>query len=280
MTEGEQESTPSGPEPTRTDASAELPENLPRTMWGQWLLRRILDAESAQMRIEAPVMTPRMRFEMRRKSFHVALAILAVPVLLFLPFVWALGLALLVMVAITVTHYVNRKKIDVDMPDIWMEVVHEPLARALESTRRPHEDFPWAPITFGIALILIGTVVEFTDVREAYAFAGFAILGIGDAASALIGVAYGRHRLQWNKGKSWEGSIAGILAGWLSAALLAGVDYSVRGEVFPPEWFGIALVGALVGAAIESIPNVQDNLFVPLGALAAMIGAGAALGLL
>jgi dolichol kinase len=49
-----------------------------------------------------------------------------------------------------------------------------------------------------VALAIIATAHQFAGLSWAVAFAAYAILGVGDAASALVGVAYGRHKLPWN----------------------------------------------------------------------------------
>ncbi len=219
---------------------------------------------------------PRIAFEMRRKAIHAGGALLAVALFLAIPFSFSLGLGLFAIGAITASHYVRRHRVKVVPP---LDLITEPIGDALDKTRRAHEDFPWAPVSFTIALVLIGTAGEIFRLDKAVSVAAFGILGMGDAASALIGIAYGRHKLPWNRRKSWEGSIAGFVAAFLSAVLLASVAFSVRGTVLPPEWIGIAAAGAVAGALAESVPNVQDNLVVPLASVAAMVAVGAPLGL-
>ncbi|MHB8605299.1 MAG: hypothetical protein ACYDCK_08575 [Thermoplasmatota archaeon] len=227
--------------------------------------------------IPAPALSPRVRFELRRKAIHVLVALAAIPLLLYLEYPVAVLLAALVIGVISAVHFVRKWRMPV-APAVAL--VTDPLGEVLDATRRPHEDYPWAPVTFGIALVSVATVVRFAHLPAAYALAAFGILGVGDAASALIGVAYGKRKLGWNRAKSWEGLAAGLVAGFLAAALFATVDFAFRGAVFPVAWLGIALVGAIAGAFVESLPWLVDNLAVPLGALAAMIGVGALLGLL
>lgn len=54
-----------------------------------------------------------------------------------------------------------------------------------------------------------------------YFLPAIALLGAGDGAAALAGTAWGRHRLPWNRKKSWEGLAAGILVGTPVAILFA-----------------------------------------------------------
>jgi hypothetical protein len=89
------------------------------------------------------------------------------------------------------------------------------------------------------------------------AWAGILALGVGDAAAAGVGVAYGRTRLLPRWSKTWKGTTAGGLA-MLGAA--AGV-VALGGA----EHHGMGVVGATaVAAALEAVTAQNDNAFVPL----------------
>lgn len=217
----------------------------------------------------------RVRFEMRRKVLHVFTAIVAVPMLLLLPFYYAFGLAVIGIVVVTLTWAIERKR----LPPEFKGPLHEPLAEVLQKTRRPNEDFPWSPVLYTLSLIIIGVAHEFFDLSWTIAFGAYAILGIGDAASALVGVAYGRTKLVWNRKKSAEGTLAGLLAGFLAGVVMASIPYAFAQLVVPPLILVVVLVGATAGALAETIPDVEDNFVVPLAAAAAMWGAASLLGL-
>lgn len=89
------------------------------------------------------------------------------------------------------------------------------------------------------------------------------ILTLCDAASALVGVNYGRMRFSVEEGvKSLEGVITFILTAWIAAliALLLFTDLP-RGDVIV-----LALITALFGALFEAASwRGLDNLFIPLG---------------
>jgi dolichol kinase len=217
---------------------------------------------------------PRVRFEMRRKTLHILTAIVAVPMLLLLPFYVALGLAVTGIVVISLTWAIERKRI----PQEFKGPLHDEFAQVLQKTQRPGEDFPWSPVLYTASLIVIGVAHEFLGLSWAIAFAAYAILGIGDAASALVGVAYGRHKLAWNRKKSAEGTLAGFLAGLLGGLVMGSVPYAFAGLVVPPLIIPVVLVGAAAGALAETIPRVEDNFVVPLAAAAAMWGAALVFG--
>lgn len=250
--------------------------------WRFALVRYEQAMEDARRKMPRP--SPRMQFEIRRKAWHVLGAIVAVPVFMFAPYLVGLGILLGAIVLMTIAHFVRKRRAEhPNRRDELTELVDEltePLQKVLEETKRPGEDYPWAPVTFALALIIIGSIIHFAGFPKAYAYASFIILGVGDAASALIGIPYGRHKLPWNPKKSLEGTTAGVLTGYAGAFLGASLHYVVVGALVPPAWLLIAFAGALAGSLMETLPRLQDNLFVPGSALAAMLAVGSVFGAL
>lgn len=224
-----------------------------------------------------PHVAARLRFEARRKAFHVFGAIVAVPATLLLPRALAVGLAILGVVLIVVADMILERRFPKVEPLHTLAV--EPVARALEETRRPGEGFPWSPVLFLVSLVVCALGSDALGLPIAYAFAAYGVLGLGDAASALVGVAYGRHRLPWSRRKSWEGTLAGLAGGFAAAALFAAAYYAFHGLAMPVAFLPVALAGATVGAFLETLPGVQDNLVVPVGAWATMAALGVAFGI-
>lgn len=108
--------------------------------------------------------------------------------------------------------------------------------------------------TLGVLLVILA----FGD-RPKLIVAPVLYLALGDAAAALIGRFFGRHKLFGGK-KSLEGSLA-----CLAVCLLVG------------GWLGLpwpaAFAGALSATLIELLPNnryFNDNLWMPLGAAIAL----------
>ena len=82
--------------------------------------------------------------------------------------------------------------------------------------------------------------------------AAIIVLALGDAASTLVGISFGRHRIFYNKKKSFEGSIAGVAAAFLGVVALTP---------FSPL---TAMAASLTGMLVESLPlGIDDNLTVP-----------------
>jgi len=80
--------------------------------------------------------------------------------------------------------------------------------------------------------------------------------GFGDAAAALVGKRFGRHRTAW--GKSWEGFAAG-----LAVNLAVGLTISSLAPVLPAP---AAVAGALAAAVLEFLDlPIDDNVRVTLG---------------
>ncbi|HEX5726756.1 MAG TPA: hypothetical protein VFX98_14870 [Longimicrobiaceae bacterium] len=126
---------------------------------------------------------------------------------------------------------------------------------------RPHERHgltgaTWMALAYAAAVVLFPRPV---------AVAAMLFNGLGDAAAALVGRRWGRHRTRW--GKSWEGFAAGAAVN-LAVGLAV---WRVSGGFSPAG----AVAGALAAAALEfaDLP-VDDNLRVTLGGGAVLLLAG------
>lgn len=98
------------------------------------------------------------------------------------------------------------------------------------------------------------TILVFRNSPEIFT-AGIIVLSLGDSASTLLGMLYGRHRVFYNRRKSYEGTGSGILAAFLGLM------------IFTPFSTLIGLLSAFTGMVVESLPiDVDDNLTVPLSA--------------
>lgn len=112
----------------------------------------------------------------------------------------------------------------------------------------------------GALMFLIGSA--FTLVIFSFniyiAAAAIAILALGDSFSTLVGRRIGSHKLAYNRMKSIEGSIAGVITALLGASIIVPLP--------------MALFGALIGMLVESLPlKIDDNLTIPVFAGLAMV---------
>ena len=120
--------------------------------------------------------------------------------------------------------------------------------RRTRTLLRAHERRRWAGATFMAVSYLLALLVF----PKPIAVAAMLFNGLGDAAAALVGKRFGRHRLR--SGKSWEGAGAAL-------AVTLGI-----GLLMP----GIPVAGAVAGALAATMLELaalppDDNLWITLG---------------
>ncbi|HEY0018934.1 MAG TPA: hypothetical protein VGC13_21720 [Longimicrobium sp.] len=192
-----------------------------------------------------------MKRELARKAIHVSST--AVPLL-----VWLLPRP----VAISLLVPVALLALAIDLARHRIRPFRYHFLRHTRTMLRHHERHglagaTWMALAYAAALLLFPKPV---------AVAAMLFNGLGDAAAALAGKRWGRHRTGW--GKSWEGFAAGL-------AVDVGVGVAMWMLAPSAVSLGAALLGAAVAAAIEFAPlPLDDNVRVTLGG-----GAGIMLGL-
>ncbi|HEX6369311.1 MAG TPA: SEC59/DGK1/VTE5 family protein [Longimicrobium sp.] len=192
-----------------------------------------------------------MKRELARKAIHVSST--AVPLL-----VWLLprpvSIAVLVPVAVLA--------LAIELARHRIRPFRYHFLRHTRTMLRPHErrglaGATWMAIAYAAALVLFPMPV---------AIAAMLFNGLGDAAAALVGKRWGRHRTRW--GKSWEGFAAGLAT---DLAVGVGVWLLAPDVMTLPA----AVLGAIVAATVEFAPlPLDDNMRVTLAG-----GAGIMLGL-
>jgi len=119
------------------------------------------------------------------------------------------------------------------------------------------------PLFYGIAFVVL-TILYWKDTPTG--MVALMLLCGGDGIADLVGRRWGKHPLPWSPQKTWEGSLAVFLGGWVLAAAVLAVY--VAAGVFPAPWTAyLAPLTAIALAAtlIESLPlHEVDNLTVPL----------------
>lgn len=102
--------------------------------------------------------------------------------------------------------------------------------------------------------------------RLEVAAAAWGILAFGDGMAAVVGRAFGRVKLPWNRDKSWAGTLGYLVFGTAAAATLLVWTAPVSGHAY--DWsFAVAIcaVATLLAALAESLPQgLDDNFGVPL----------------
>ncbi|HEU0298159.1 MAG TPA: hypothetical protein VFR37_01870 [Longimicrobium sp.] len=128
--------------------------------------------------------------------------------------------------------------------------------RATRTWLRGHERHGFAGATY----MAVAYALAFAVFPRPVAVAGMLYNGLGDAAAALVGKRFGRHRTAW--GKSWEGYAAGLAVSLAVGLAIPGIPLAG------------AVLGALAAATLEFLPlPIDDNLRVTLGgALGCWVG--------
>lgn len=191
--------------------------------------------------------------EVRRKALHLGALVLPLLVLTFgRDALWLLVPAAVAAVAGDVA------RVRVPWARRWLHAV-------FASLMRPEEMPPLgAPVVWnGATAMMVATALCTALFAPGVAAAAIAMQQTGDAAAALVGRRYGRHR--WPRSsRSLEGSTAFVLV-----AVAAGSTVAL--------WPGVSLgaaalgVGAVVAALAEALPiPLNDNLRVPLAVGLAM----------
>lgn len=214
-----------------------------------------------------------MEREVKRKILHATAAILAVPFLLLFELLIGVLVALAGLGLIALIWHLEDRGQEIKGPAGHGQRV---LAKTMGETMRPEETFPWAPFYFVAGLLAVAVGSKALGVPLSLAFAAYAVLGIGDAASSLIGRAYGSLSVPWNREMTWEGTAAGIVAAYPWALMLAGVYHlwiaspelgeSLR---FPLHLTWIVFAGTVAGMLAETVDG-EDNLIIPIVSWIAM----------
>ncbi|MBO4680104.1 MAG: phosphatidate cytidylyltransferase [Lachnospiraceae bacterium] len=100
--------------------------------------------------------------------------------------------------------------------------------------------------------------------RPQSAIASIAMWGIGDAAAAMIGIPFGKHKVHCkltDGKKSWEGSFAMLIASFLAGSFVL----LLLGDIGVAKALLIATAGAIVGSLAELFsPSEYDTITVPV----------------
>ena len=116
------------------------------------------------------------------------------------------------------------------------------------------------------------TAVSWGIFDKAYAaVAAILMWGTGDAAAALVGIPFGKHKVGFrpvNGQKSWEGTAAMLLVSFICglAVFMLYCRFPFGKAILP------ALAGAVIGAAAELFsPSEYDTMTVPAAILAVLL---------
>jgi dolichol kinase len=192
-----------------------------------------------------------MRRELARKAIH--LTGLAVPVLYFFtPRLQSIAiLAALAATSIAIDFVRHRNVVAAAV----FNSVFDPILRDHERDREARN-------LTAVSWFFVAAVISAAIFPKYITIASLAMSLPADAASAVVGTAWGRHRIMGSK--SLEGSLA-----FFAAALAVGIVMS-KIEGLGREYV-IAAAAALVGAVVELVPSgLDDNFTTPLSMAACL----------
>jgi dolichol kinase len=78
---------------------------------------------------------------------------------------------------------------------------------------------------------------------------------LADLATSQVGIRYGKNKIKWNNEKSWQGSIAGIIACFIICTLFIGIYWAL---IFTFAFF-------IFDVFTNKPFNISDNLLIPFG---------------
>ncbi len=148
---------------------------------------------------------------------------------------------------------------------IGLGVINDEAAVQAMSRSGDRREILRGPLFYGVAFVVL-TVLYWKSPAGVVALM---LLCGGDGVADLVGRRWGRHPLPWSRQKTWEGSLAVFLGGWLLAAGVLAV-YVAAGAFPAPFTAYLAPLSwvALAATAMESLPLREvDNLTVPLAAV-------------
>lgn len=203
-------------------------------------------------------MKERTKREIRRKSIHMIPGILG-PVVVLLPayiFSEIIGRTLGVIISLfffiiyTLNHLHLKGKIKYEIP------IGTSTFRIMARENELESSTFVGPILFwGILVIMF----LFLDLEVA--MVGVWTSAIGDAFAAIVGTEVGKHKIPYNKRKSFEGSFALFITAFIGNYLILLMD--------PPMFYNVlilSLIASIAGAILESLPGsyLLDEITVPL----------------
>lgn len=120
-----------------------------------------------------------------------------------------------------------------------------------ENIQRKEEKIILAGVYYSLSVVIISFFVYFEIISFLSYIVGLLIFGVCDGTSTIFGILFGKHKLFYNKEKSYEGSFAFFIFAIMIAFLFF-------------RSFEKVILIALFSAFVESLPKVNDNFTLPI----------------
>jgi len=186
-----------------------------------------------------------MEIEIKRKFIH-ALGVFSILLIqVFGRYIAALLMLIITIFGILLAEYRKNKKkykiIKIKPIDEFEDFIED----EFKTLERPNSLPFKGAIEFGLGCFL-ATILF----KENISIACIAVLALADSASTLIGYYFGKYKLPINKNKTWEGSMTFFIVSFLILTFFINPLF--------------ALILALITTFVEMLPNIDDNLSIPL----------------
>jgi len=186
-----------------------------------------------------------MEIEIKRKFIH-ALGVFSILLIqVFGRYIAALLMLIITIFGILLAEYRKNKKkykiIKIKPIDEFEDFIED----EFKTLERPNSLPFKGAIEFGLVCFL-ATILF----KENISIACIAVLALADSASTLIGYYFGKYKLPINKNKTWEGSMTFFIVSFLILTFFINPLF--------------ALILALITTFVEMLPNIDDNLSIPL----------------
>ena len=185
-----------------------------------------------------------LKHEFLRKLIHLS-SFWIVGLVWVCPKTWSILLLSAITVFVLVTEYAAHKN------SVCMRVYHFLFSSVLR------EKESYATLGFsGAAYVLLAALILVIIMPKMVAMFALSVLIFSDTMAALIGRAYGRHKLVGKK--TWEGTMAFLISGWCICALFVHYGHLP----LDPAFFGVFL--GCLGDLFNDKVHIDDNLSIPL----------------
>lgn len=150
---------------------------------------------------------------------------------------------------------------------VGIGIIGDPAAVKAMSRSGDRREILRGPLFYGSIFVII-TLLYWYD--SPIGIIALMLMCGGDGLADILGRRFGRHKLPWNKEKSWIGSLGMFSGGWIFSFTILSI-YLVADKFAgnPTAYFLPLTIISLVGALVESLPLKDiDNITITLAALA------------
>ena len=184
-----------------------------------------------------------MDIEIKRQVIHATGIFTILLIQIFGRFLAAIFVLTIAAAFWTASYYrLNKQKMKLKIIPKELEKMDAFIAKEFE---RPKE-FPMK----GAISFYMGAFLAIALFPKSIAMAAIIVLAISDSSSTIWGKFYGKHKIPFNKNKSFEGSIAFLIPAFIILSFFVNMTN--------------AILISLVATFVEMLPKLEDNITIPI----------------